>query len=137
MFSNSKLTADQKSLRKALINMLPAGSALALSATGVTFLTIPQGAVNHVYSAVASPDEKKIRRKVGEYHALARWDDANPSTVVVPSFMDAAFLAAAIDAQTEGKSLEQPDYESGFNDAYDAGFEEGYEQACLEIESIN
>lgn len=102
MPSNSKLTAEQKDVRKHLIRMLPAGSMLAMSATGITFLTIPSGAVNEVYSAVASPDEQKIRREVGEYHALVRFDQ-NCASVVVPAFMDAHFLARRLTARMNWK----------------------------------
>lgn len=118
--SNSKLTIEQKAMRKTLLEMLPAGSMLAMSETGVTFLTIPKGSVNEVYSATASPDEQKFRRKVGEYHALARWDDANPGTVVVPAFMDAAFLADAVDAQNEVEAEfgPEPEYDQFWTDEW-------------------
>lgn len=74
MSSNSKLTKSQKFERALLIGSLPAGSEMALTNDGVTLLLVPQGAVNILSTAVASPDEVKIRRKVGEFNALVRWD---------------------------------------------------------------
>lgn len=75
MYSNSKLDRDQKAERKELMADLPAGSTMAMSADGFTALVVPAGAVNMLFTAVASPDEEKIRRKVGEYTALCRWVD--------------------------------------------------------------
>ena len=74
VFSNSKLTTRQKADRKDMIDSLPEGSSMALSNSGITFLVVPSGSVDRVYTSVTSPDEAKIRRKVGEYHALMRWD---------------------------------------------------------------
>lgn len=74
MTSNSKLSKIEKQVRKDMIAALPAGSSMALSDADVTFLVVPMGAVDRVYTSVASPDETKVRRKVGEYHALMRWN---------------------------------------------------------------
>jgi len=73
MASNSKLTPDQKADRKALLANLPINSTMATSVCGVTILAVPDGNVTRFYSSVSSPDEVKIRRKVGEYWALERW----------------------------------------------------------------
>lgn len=74
MHSNSKLTPEQKAERKEMLAGLPSGSEMTLTNDGVTLLLVPQGAVNILSTSVASPDEVKIRRKVGEYNALVRWD---------------------------------------------------------------
>ncbi len=73
MASNSKLNPDQKANRKAWLADLPLNSTLATTRCGVTILAVPDGSVTRFYSSVSSPDEVKIRRKVGEYHALERW----------------------------------------------------------------
>ncbi len=73
MASNSKLNPDQKRQRKARLEALPTNSTMATSVCGVTILAVPEGNVTRFYSSVSSLDEKKIRRKVGEYWALERW----------------------------------------------------------------
>jgi hypothetical protein len=75
MASNSKLNPDQKAARKAWLADLPINSTMITSGCGITILAVPDGNVTRFYSSVSSPDEVKIRRKVGEYHALARWSD--------------------------------------------------------------
>lgn len=72
MSSNSKLTPEQKQTLKMWKALLPKDATLEMRA-GFTVLCVPGGNVTHVYSSVASPDEKKIRRKVGEFYALQRW----------------------------------------------------------------
>lgn len=76
MTSNSKLNDGQKQRRKDMIAMLPRGSHMGLTNTGVTILLVPAGCVQELYTSIASPDEAKIRRKVGEFYALSRWLDA-------------------------------------------------------------
>ena len=83
MFSNSKLTSAQKDNRKEMLAQLPKGASLANDGGCVTVLAVPDGAVTRVFSAVASQDEQKFRRKVGEYHALDRYfTDANGGMVL-------------------------------------------------------
>ena len=72
MRSNSKLTPDQKIVRKEMLAALPPRYEMAMG-YGVTVLCIPDGNVTRIYSSVACSNEVKIRRKVGEYHALRRW----------------------------------------------------------------
>jgi hypothetical protein len=91
MSSNSKLNKDQKADRRALIASLPAGSTMAMSTEGFTALVVPSGAVNMLYTSVASPDEQKLRRKVGEFHALMRWADGCFGTPI-PRYWDAAMV---------------------------------------------
>ena len=93
MASNSKLTYVQKAERKDMIAALPNGSSMALSPTGVTFLVVPDGAVDRVYTSVTSPDEVKIRRKVGEYHALRRWANGQDGFALPAGQWDAGDLA--------------------------------------------
>ncbi len=73
MASNSKLSPNQKADRKAWLADLPLDATMVTSVCGVTILAVPDGNVTRFYSSVSSPDEKKIRRKVGEYWALERW----------------------------------------------------------------
>ncbi len=73
MSSNSKLNPDQKCERKAWLADLPKGATIETTSCGVTVLAVPDGVVTRLYSSVSSGDEKKIRRKVGEYWALSRW----------------------------------------------------------------
>jgi hypothetical protein len=73
MASNSKLNPDQKAERKAWLADLPLDATMITSVCGVTILAVPEGNVTRFYSSVSSPDERKVRRKVGEYWALARW----------------------------------------------------------------
>ena len=73
MSSNSKLNPDQKAERKAWLADLPLDATMITSVCGVTVLAVPDGNVTRFYSSVSSPDEVKVRRKVGEYWALYRW----------------------------------------------------------------
>lgn len=93
MPSNSKLSKIEKQARKDMIAALPGGSSMALSDAGVTFLVVPMGAIDRVYTSVASPDETKIRRKVGEFHALSRWNLGMDGFAVPAGHWDAELLA--------------------------------------------
>lgn len=93
MPSNSKLTPEQKTFRKELMAQLPAGSQFAVSESGATYLTVPDGQFNMLTSAFMSPDETKFRRKVGEYHALMRW--AEGFTALVPRSFEAEDMVSA------------------------------------------
>jgi hypothetical protein len=75
MASNSKLTKEQKAERKEMLDALPRGSEMTLTPCGVTVLIVPNGCTNLMSTAVASPDEVKQRREVGQYHALLRYFD--------------------------------------------------------------
>ena len=75
MISNSKLDKIQKSKRKAYLEMIVnAGGAIVTSEDGrVTLAFEPEfkgSRMLRVSVSVASPNERKIRSKVGEYHAL-------------------------------------------------------------------
>ena len=74
--SNTKLDRAQKEDRKQLMEMLPEGARFEYSPDNrFVFLVVPAGRVDHWHAAIASPNEKKYRRKVGEYLALCRWSD--------------------------------------------------------------
>ncbi len=75
MFSNTKLTKEQKEIRKAhKAALIEAKGAIVTSPDGtVTVAFMPEFEGSRMLSigvSVASPNEQKIRRKVGEYHAL-------------------------------------------------------------------
>ena len=81
MASNTKLTPMEKQdLRDFKDNM---AKNMAFGQSGrVTVLAQITGNVVKFSTAVASPDEKKIRRKVGQFHAASRWH--NDSFAVMP-----------------------------------------------------
>lgn len=73
--SNSKLTQDQKSARKAMWNMLADfnGNMVNSDCGKVTIAYMPEFVGSRMLTLAvsnASPSELKIRRKVGEYHAM-------------------------------------------------------------------
>ena len=75
MQSNTKLTPDQKIFRKDMLSDMPSGSQIAISASGITILTVPAGNTNMVFSSIMSADESKFRRKVGEFMVLSKYQD--------------------------------------------------------------
>lgn len=77
MSSNSKLTSKQKNYRKGLIKYFrdtfhDFEIAQYEGVTVAKFSEFPGARMARVAFSFASPDEQKIRRKVGEYHALMR-----------------------------------------------------------------
>jgi hypothetical protein len=83
MASNTKLTPMEKQdLREFKRDM---AKNMAFGQSGrVTVLAQITGNVVRFSTAVASPDEQKIRRKVGQYHALCRWDVEQFAVMPVP-----------------------------------------------------
>ena len=76
--SNSKLTEFQKAERKRMRAELHNAGGWLHSDHGVTFCVVPEFAgskMARVSVSVASEDEQKVRRKVGEYWALAHMAD--------------------------------------------------------------
>lgn len=77
MSSNTKLSHGDKFLLKEFKRDNP-GAAFATSEDGrVTILVVPHPSLNmgHFTISVASENEEKFRRKVGEFEALRRyWD---------------------------------------------------------------
>jgi hypothetical protein len=71
--SNSKLTPEQRKQRKLWISELPPGSSFAVSEDAMTVLCVPEGNVVSIATCIMGANEQKFRRKVGEYHALARY----------------------------------------------------------------
>ena len=81
MASNTKLTRAQKDELKAFKAIMPKN--MAFGARGrITVLAEVDTSVVRFASSVASPDEIKIRRKVGEYCAMCRWREGQ--TAIIP-----------------------------------------------------
>lgn len=72
MASNTKLTPDQKEFLQDFKAGMSKNMAFGQSGR-VTVLAQVTGNVVKFSTAVASPDEKKIRRKVGQFWAAGRW----------------------------------------------------------------
>ncbi len=89
MASNSKLTPSQKETLRILRAGMPRNTAFGQSGR-VTVLAQTTGNVVKFSTAVASPDEKKIRRKVGEYYAAERWNEGSVAVMPVPRSFDVA-----------------------------------------------
>lgn len=71
MASNSKISAHAKSELKWFKKSMPKNVAFATSGSLTVLVRVMSNCVM-VSTALASPDEKKIRRKVGEFHAMER-----------------------------------------------------------------
>lgn len=91
--SNTKLTAAEKLSRKDMRARVAAagGTTFVSIDRSVVIVAVPRGNVCEVSTAIASPDEVKCRRKVGEFHALDRWYAA--MYVPMPAATDFAALA--------------------------------------------
>ena len=85
MISNSKLTPDQKRNRKLMLRKLPKGSTIANDGLCLTVLCVPDGSVTRVFSSVCSDTERKVRRKVGEFYAVASYVSWNAG-MILPGF---------------------------------------------------
>lgn len=99
MISNSKLTKEQKETRKVhKAALVTQGGAIVTSSDGsVTLAFVPEFHGSRMLAvgvSVASPNEQKIRRKVGEYHALDNLMFGN--TIKVPDGVDMYALADVI-----------------------------------------
>ena len=70
MRSNTKLTTEQKRLLK--LRMVNCKGVTLVNNGKTTIAYIRKGSTVEFALSVASPDEKKFRRKVGEYYALGR-----------------------------------------------------------------
>lgn len=82
MASNTKLDAVQKEILRDFKAEMPKNMAFG-QAGRVTVLAQVTGNVVKFSTAVSSPDEKKIRRKVGQFHAADRW--YNDQFAVMPT----------------------------------------------------
>ncbi len=104
MTSNSKLTQDQKAFRKEMIENLPTGSSFAVSDCGVTVLCVPDGKHTIVATGIMSADERKFRRKVGEFYALMRYNNGEVIRVPRDNVQDAKqFVLALFDGIMMGE----------------------------------
>lgn len=83
MASNTKLTSIEKDDLKVFKQGMPKNMAFGQCGR-VTVLAQITGNVVRFSTAVASPDEQKFRRKVGQYHASARWFNGEISVAPVP-----------------------------------------------------
>lgn len=83
MASNTKLSGPQKDGLKLFKDEMPKNMAFGQCGR-VTVLAQITGNVVRFSTSVASPDEKKFRRKVGQYHAATRWEDGMVSVVPTP-----------------------------------------------------
>ena len=88
MISNSKLDALQKADRKTMLANLPKCSSI-VSCENMTILAVPDGSVTRIFSSVMSEDEQKFRRKVGEFHALMRFDRDPEGGMLLPGIWTA------------------------------------------------
>lgn len=83
--SNSKLDKIQKAERKSMLSELHNAGGWLHSDYGVTLCVVPEFAgskMARVSVSVASEDEQKVRRKVGEFWALQRM--AYGDSILVP-----------------------------------------------------
>lgn len=97
MFSNSKLTPQQKAERKELLAELPDGATFANSSCGVTVLCVPDSpTLVAISTAIMSADETKFRRKVGQYHALVRYNYGIVTILPRDVIPDAASFVLAV-----------------------------------------
>lgn len=99
MLSNSKLTPAQKQVRKAnKAELIARGGAIVTSSDGsVTLAFAPEFKGSRMLAvgvSVASPNERKIRAKVGEFHALDNW--VYGDMIKVPDGVDMHALADVI-----------------------------------------
>lgn len=83
MASNTKLSSDDKESLKFFKQEMPKNMAFGQCGR-VTVLAQVTGNVVRFSTAVASPDERKFRRKVGQYHAADRWQNNEISVVPTP-----------------------------------------------------
>lgn len=81
--SNSKLSKVDKQIRKDLraLFLEQGGTLRSFPQYGVTVGIVPNAKEGDtrsktatLYTSIASNDEQKFRRKVGEFHVLNRWD---------------------------------------------------------------
>ena len=92
MRSNTKLTTQQKMDRKLMLAQFTADGGTIGAEAPMVVVFMPTGSnTAEIATAMASPEEKKFRRKVGEYHALTRFYDRQVS--VVSGHTSAADLA--------------------------------------------
>lgn len=96
--SNSKLSREQKTARKVMLADLQTAGGTIATVGRFTVAIVPEFSGSNMARmsvAFASEDEQKIRRKVGEFHALFRMQDNQ--SVPVPVNFDALNMANRMD----------------------------------------
>lgn len=83
MASNTKLSSIEKQDLKVFKAGMPKNMAFGQCGR-VTVLAQITGNVVRFSTSVASPDEQKFRRKVGQYHATDRWHNNEISVAPTP-----------------------------------------------------
>lgn len=83
MASNTKLSPIEKQDLRDFKAEMPKNMAFGQSGR-VTVLAQITGNVVRFSTSVASPDEKKFRHKVGQYHAAMRWHNDEISVAPTP-----------------------------------------------------
>lgn len=100
MQSNSKLDPHQNQWRKAAKREHLAAGGVLVAIGAVTVAILRTGEQSGKFAvSIASPNEKKIRRKVGEYHALDRFMLGGLQPVQLLSDWDVTNVGFADDAQ--------------------------------------
>lgn len=120
--SNTKLTTEQKQMRKNLRKSF--GPQCEMVTVGrVTLFRQPEFSGSNMgllSIAVASVKEQKFRRKVGEYLALER--AAYGEYIKVPMCVSLKNIGIVLSGE----------YIADDNDAYAEGFDDGYEQGVTD-----
>lgn len=86
MASNSKISSSAKSELKLFKKAMPKNMAFATHGRFTVLVQIMSNCVL-VSTALASPDEKKIRRKVGEFHAMSRMNGGYYAVLPLPYYV--------------------------------------------------
>lgn len=98
--SNSKLSREQNLNRKSLKReLLALGGSIGLFGQGVTVCQLPEfegSKMSLVSISIASEDEIKTRRKVGEYHALQRMFNSGEYIKVKTEYFDPGQFAYSV-----------------------------------------
>jgi hypothetical protein len=141
--SNTKLNSEQKSMRKTLRKSF--GPQCVMLAVGrVTMFLQPEFAGSNMgllSISIASPNETKIRRKVGEYMALER--AANGKYVKVPMAASLEDIGNVLNGETIGDVDKA--YSAGYGDGelssnqvhYDEGYSAGFDDGMAEADADN
>lgn len=90
MASNTKLSKAEKATLKDFKANMPKNMAFGFCVETTVLVEVNKNVVRFSTS-VAGPDEVKIRRKVGQYHAMLRW--GNGETAIMPSWAFAGMSA--------------------------------------------
>lgn len=97
--SNTKLNAEQKSIRKDL-KFEAKSRGWTIAENGVTTLVYADKGNTMEFSiSVTSPEESKFRHKVGEFYALCRFSDGKTVKMLVGDFWKMYALFMMVDAE--------------------------------------